>query len=151
MPIHPRFTVWANGSWNDSTLNLYRPILNPSGAVESHHAYTNAEHRIIGSAEYTGNIGFDWKITDHLTLSPSARYFTNQAALDHATNEYKTIRNRFYLDSALTWDHVGGKEFDLRLSGRNLLDNRSPVASQINGDTYHPRGIEGVLTAELRF
>ena len=40
---------------------------------------------------------------------------------------------------------------DLRLSGHNLLDNRDPVASQLNGDTYSPRGIEGVLTVDMRF
>ena len=151
-PLHRNFAVWANGSWNDSQLNLFQPILNPAtGAVESHHAYTNTQNRIIGSAEYTASLGFDWKITDHLTLSPAVRYFTNQAALDFTSNEYKTIRHRCYIDAALTWDHVLGRDMDLRLSGRNLLDNRSPVASQLNGDTYRPRGAEVVLTVDMRF
>lgn len=150
-PLSRKLLLWANGAWNDSKLNLFQPILNPSGEVESHHAYTNEDGRIIGSAEYTANLGFDWKIAEHLTLSPGIRYFSNQAALDHTTNEYKNIRNRIYLDAGLTWDHVGGKEVDIRLSGRNLLDNRDPVASQINGDTYRPRGTEVVLTVEMRF
>ena len=151
-PLDANFALWANGSWNDSELNLFKPILNPAtGAVESHHAYTNTQHRIIGSAEYTASLGFDWKLSDHLTFSPALRYFTNQAALDFTSNEYKTIRHRCYVDAALTWDHVLGREMDLRLSGRNLLDNREPVASQLNGDTYRPRGAEVVLTVDMRF
>ena len=90
-------------------------------------------------------------MSDHLTFSPALRYFTNQAALDFTSNEYKTIRHRCYVDAALTWDHVLGREMDLRLSGRNLLDNREPVASQLNGDTYRPRGAEVVLTVDMRF
>jgi hypothetical protein len=40
---------------------------------------------------------------------------------------------------------------DVRLAGRNLLNNRDAVASQMNGDTYRPRGTELVLTLETRF
>ena len=150
-PLSDNATLWANAAWNDSTLNLFQPVLAPDGTVESHHAYTNPDGRIIGSAEYTANLGIDWRITDHLTFSPSIRYFTNQAALDHGRDEYITIRNRFYLDAGLTWDHVLDHELDLRLSCRNLLNNRDPVASQMNGDTYRPRGTEVVLAVETRF
>lgn len=150
-PLADDFALWGNAAWNDSTLNLFQPVLAPDGTVESHHAYTNPDGRIIGSAEYTANFGFDWKIADHLTFSPSVRFFTNQAALDHTADEYTTIRNRFYLDAGLTWDHIFDKEVDLRLAGRNLLNNRDEVASQMNGDTYRPRGTEVVLTVEMRF
>ena len=151
VPLDRDLTLWANGAWNGSKLHLFQPILNPSGEVESHHAYTDTQGRIIGSAEYTANLGFDYKIAEHLTFSPGVRYFTNQAALDHTTNEYQTIRNRVYLDAGLTWDHVFGRELDVRLAGRNILNNRDPIASQINGDTYRPRGAEVVLTVAVRF
>jgi iron complex outermembrane receptor protein len=150
-PLDRDFALWGNAAWNDSTLNLFQPVLAPDGTVESHHAYTNPEGRIIGSAEYTANLGFDWRIAEHVTFSPSVRFFTNQAALDHTSDEYKTIRNRFYLDAGLTWDHLFDKEVDVRLAGRNLLNNRDAVASQMNGDTYRPRGTELVLTLETRF
>jgi outer membrane receptor protein involved in Fe transport len=158
-PLNTRFTIWANGSWNDTKLNLFNnalfgssPQRNESG-VESFHSYVNESGRLIGSPEYTATLGLDWKIFDHLTLAPAVRYFSEQAAVDFQPNAsaFKSIRNRYYLDAALTWDHVFGRDCDVRLSGRNLLDNRDSVASQQQGDTYQPRGIEGVLTVDLRF
>ncbi len=163
-PITPNFTVWANGSWNDTKLNLFnnslfgtQPQVSGNG-TESFHSYVNQAGRLIGSPEYTANLGFDYKMCDHVTLTSAVRYFTEQAAVDFhpsvngvSNAVFKPVRNRFYLDAALTWDHVFGKELDLRLSGRNLLDNRDPVASQQQADTYRPRGIEGVLTVDLRF
>lgn len=156
-PLSAHVTVWANGSWNDSRLHLFHPELfgPPTGKNEGFHANVNPDSRIIGSAQYTANAGFDWKIMDHLTLSPSMRYFSEQAAVDFQTApgapEFKTIRNRFYLDAALTWDHLFGREVDIRLSGHNLFDNRKAVASQIQGDTIRPRGLEGILTIDFRF
>lgn len=157
-PVGPRVTFWANGSWNDSELHLFEPELfgPPSAGTESFHANVNADNRIIGSAQYTANLGLSIKLMDHLTFSPSVRYFTEQAAVKFRTEEEggpisQTIRDRFYLDAALVWDHAFGQEIDVRLSGRNLLDNRRAVASQLQGDTYRPRGIEGVLTVEMRF
>ncbi len=150
-PVTRDLAVWANAAWNSSQLNLFQPVLAPDGTVESHHAYTNGDGRIIGSAEYTANLGLDWKIAEHVTFSPSIRFFANQAALDHSSDEYITIRDRFYFDAGLTWDHIFGKDMDVRLAGRNLLNNRDEVASQMNGDIYRPRGTEVVLTLETRF
>ena len=157
-PLGPQFSIWANGSWNDSVLHLFHPELfgPPRGQTEGFHANVNPESRIIGSAQYTANVGFDWKIMDHLTFSPSVRYFTEQAAVDFRPTDqggpvFTTIRNRYYLDAALAWDHVFGRDMDIRLSGHNLLDNRKPVGAQIEGDTIRPRGIEGVLTIDFRF
>jgi hypothetical protein len=153
-PLSSRLTIWANASWNDSKLHLFREPLNTTGQPEEHHAYTNPDGQIIGAAKYTANLGCDYKLRDNLTFSPAVRYFTDQAALEFRPNNksnYKTIRNRYYLDAALTWHNAWGKDMDLRLSGRNLLDNRQPIASQINGDTYRPRGREVVLSLYWRF
>ena len=120
-PIGEQVTFWANGSWNDSKLNLFRLPLKAGGGVETHHAYTNPEHHIIGSAKYTANAGLDCKIAEHWTFSPSLRYFTGQAALKFEANGY------------------------------NLLANRKPVASQITADTYRPSGASVVFTVDLRF
>ena len=156
-PLGPHFSVWANGSWNDSKLHFFQPgLFGPATGTESFHAYVNQSDHIIGSAQYTANGGFDWKILDHLTLSPSVRYFTEQAAVDFRPTDqggpvFTTIRNRWYLDAALAWDHAFGMDMDIRLSGHNLLDNRKPIGAQIEGDTIRPRGIEGVLTVDLRF
>lgn len=156
-PLGPKVTFWANGAWNDTKLDLFNAALfgPPTAKTESIHSYVNPDGRIIGSAAYTANLGFDIKLMEHLTFSPSLRYFTEQAGVDFAaapdSPTYKTIRNRYYLDAGLKWDHVWGKDMDIRLSANNILDNRSQVASQINGDTYRPRGVEVVVTVEMRF
>lgn len=150
-PLGARTLLWANATWNDAKLALYRLPLNPAGGVETHHAYTDDSGRIIGSASYLANLGVEREFLGYLRLAPSLRYFTNQAGLDHGTRRYVVIRHRVYLDCALTWSRVWGRNAELRLSGRNILDDRRPVASQMNGDTYRPRGAEGVLTLAVRY
>lgn len=150
-PLAQSTLLWANASWNDSKLALFRLPLTPAGGIESHHAYTDPGGRIIGSAEYVANLGVERKVLSRLKLAPSLRYFTNQAGLDHGSGQYALIRHRVYLDLGLTWERLWGRSADLRLSGRNLLDDRRPVASQMNGDTYRPRGAEGVLTLDVRY
>ncbi|MEO6786875.1 MAG: TonB-dependent receptor [Chthoniobacteraceae bacterium] len=158
-PLSPKIAVWANASWNNAKLDLFNSKLfgaqpqSATGGTESIHAYVNDKGRLIGSAAYTANLGFDITLMDHLTLTPAIRYFTDQAAVENNSNNpvYKTLRNRYYLDAALTWDHVGGRDMDLRLSARNLLNNREPVASQQQADTYRPSGIEVLFTVALRF
>jgi len=148
--VNKRCTLWANASYNDSKLALFRlPFSN--GVIETHHSFTNPEGNIIGSARWIANVGTDVKIMPHLTFSPAARYFTDQAGLDHEADMYVTIRNRMYFDAGLTWDHILGKDADLRLSGQNILDNRGSVASQMNGDTYRPQGADVRLTLDVRF
>ena len=152
-PLDPCLTIWANAAWNDSKLDLFNDRLFGSGAsgVEQHHSYVNPSGRIIGSAKYTANLGVDWKVLETVTFSPGARYFAHQAAVDHDSNSYIYVHDRIYLDAALTWDHVRGEDVDVRLSGHNLLDDRRRVGSPLNGDTYRPRGVEGVLTVTARF
>ncbi len=157
--VNPYFDVWANCAWNDTRLNLFRddlfganvpPGLNP----EEHHAYVDPKGRLVGSPEWTANMGFDWDITECLTFSPAVRYFTEQAALDRVSptrDQFVNIRNQFYFDAALTWYNACCRDMDVRLSGRNLLDNRDPVGGQLVADLYRPRGIEVVLTLDMRF
>lgn len=150
-PLGSRTALWANASWNDSKLALFRQPLNAAGGVETHHAYTDPDGRIIGSAEYAANLGCERRVLRRVRVAPAVRYFTNQAGLDHGAGEYIVIRHRVYLDLALTLERVWGRSADLRLSVRNLLDDRRPVASQLNGDTYRPRGAEAVLTLAVRY
>jgi outer membrane receptor protein involved in Fe transport len=154
--VNPCLNIWANCAYNDTKLNLFNDALFGVGdpGVEQHHAYINQNGRIIGSPEWTANLGVDWKITDCLSFSPTVRYFTEQAGVDQVTpttNEFVKVRNRYYVDAALTWYNVWCRDMDLRLSGRNLFNNRQPVASQLNGDLYRPRGTELVLTLDMRF
>jgi outer membrane receptor protein involved in Fe transport len=157
--LNPCLNLWGNCAWNDTSLNLFRddlfgPGVPPGTNPEEHHAYVNPDGRLIGSPEWTANLGVDWEITDRLTFSPAVRYFTEQAAIDRVSptaDEFVTVRNQFYVDAALTWYNVWCRDMDLRLSGRNLLHNRSPIGGQLIADLYRPRGYELVLTMDMRF
>ena len=154
-PLNERIKLWANGAWNDSKLHLFNSGLfgpNPEATAtgtESIHAYVNKSDRIIGSPAYTANGGVEYAITDHVTFSPSLRFFTEQAAADRG--HYVTIHNQFYLDATLMWRDIAGKHMDFALSGYNLLDNRQAVGSPFNGSTYRPGGISFVASLTLRF
>jgi outer membrane receptor protein involved in Fe transport len=155
-PLTDILTLWANGAWNDSKLNLFNnklfgPNINAGAAgTEAIHSYVDTHGRIIGSPEYTANVGADYHIFRNLIFSPTLRYFTNQAAA--VDNSRDTIlRNRFYVDATLSWINIADKNIDMRLSGYNLLNNREPVGSPFNGDTYRPRGLSFVLSLDLRF
>jgi outer membrane receptor protein involved in Fe transport len=158
--LNPCLALWGNCAWNDTRLNLFRddlfgPNVSPDPAnPEQHHAYVNPNGRIIGSPEWTANLGLDYEIAPRLNFSPAVRYFTEQAALDTLSptaSEFVMIGNQFYLDAALTWYNIWCRDMDLRLSGRNLADNREPVGVQLAGDLYRPRGIEVILTLDMRF
>jgi outer membrane receptor protein involved in Fe transport len=152
--VNPCLNVWANCAYNDTALNLFNDALFGPGDPDESHAYTNQFGRIIGSPEWTANLGVDWKINDCLSFSPTFRYFTEQAGVEQVTansNKYTRVRNRYYFDAALTWYNVWCRDMDLRLSGRNLLNNREPVAGQLLGDLYRPRGTEVTLTLDMRF
>ncbi len=153
-PLTSQLTLWANGAWNDTKLDLFNPSAfgPPTPTNNGFHAYVDPQGRLIGSAAYTANLGIDWKIIDHLTFSPAFNYFTDQAAAEFNPQPGDhTLYNRCYFNAGLTWDHIFGKDMDVRFSGDNLLNNREQVASPQNGDTYRPRGIDVVGTLVLRF
>ena len=150
-PIGERTVLWANTSYCNSTLQPFEPYAPKPGPVDPTHMITNAEGRIIGSPLWTANLGVDRQITDHITFSPSVRYFTEQAAFDWATQDFITVRNIFYFDATLTWKAFLTKNMDLRLSLYNITDNRDQIAAQWTADTYRPRGISGVASIYWRF
>lgn len=150
-PLLPHLTLWGNVSYNDSKLYASVPV--SSSTIEEHHVEVNKDLRIIGAPKYTANLGSDYEFMQNLSLSPAIRYFTEQAAFDFNKQSFETIRNRYYLDATLTWKNLKvdkENELDLRLSGQNLLDNRSKVAGQWLRDTYRPQGLSIVLSMDIR-
>jgi len=158
--LDPSLIVWANAAWNDSELHLFDP--NAFGAAsntpENFHAYVNPQNRLIGSATYTANAGFDWEMVPRVTLSPTVRYFTDQAGVRFRPlpdgPQYVTLRNRVYFDATISWrvyQRENGSQMNVRLSGYNLTDNRDEVAAQFFADTYRPRGIAAVLAVDVSF
>jgi iron complex outermembrane receptor protein len=138
--LDPRLQLWANGSWNDSRLDINRsedPL---------------APNRLIGAPKYTANAGFDVGLLKRLTFSPAVRYFTDQMAQEGDATV--TIGDRVYVDATLHWrSGVNGNKpaMDVSLSGYNITDNRDPVATQWLPVTYEPRGSTVVLALGVQF
>jgi len=154
-PLDERVTIWANATVNDSTLSLFDPdLFGPgSGDNEAHHSYVNQSGRTVGSAGYVVNGGCELRMTDHLVFAPTVRYFTDQVGVDAETSRYVKLNDNVYVDAVLRWERLktlGDTEMDLTLSGRNILDNRDPIGSPMNGHLYAPRGAEVVLAASIR-
>ncbi len=155
-----RFTIWANGAWNDSHLHLFNPTaFGPvTSSPEDVHAYVNSDERIIGSVRYTANLGLDLALLPNLQLAPTVRYFTGQAADSFNPSaplgyDPLIIDNRVYIDATLSWVNlrpVTRAVIDLRLSVTNLGNNRQPVAAQLFGDVYRPRGTAILAMMDLR-
>ena len=56
-----------------------------------------------------------------------------------------------YLDAALTAEGLWNHKIDVQLGARNLTDNRDPVASVQQRQSYTPRGIEAQFTVTTKF
>ena len=150
-PINDNLIIWANTSYCDSELMPFLAYQPKPGPIDPQHIIVNPEGRIIGSPEWTANLGFDRKLSEHLTLSPTVRYFTEQAAFDYSNLQFITIRNIFYFDVTLTWKEFLIKNMDLRLSGYNITNNRDQIGGQWTTDTYKPAGTSVVASLYCRF
>jgi outer membrane receptor protein involved in Fe transport len=151
-PVSSKLSLWANFSYNDSVLNARVPPQESSSA-EQHHVEVNQDGRIIGAPKYLANFGGEVEFAPHWRLSPQLRYFTEQAAYSFVDQSFVTINNRYFVDVAVNWSErkIFGAESTLRLYIENLLNNTKEVGGQWLRDTYKPRGISMVLSADLRF
>ena len=149
--LTPRLNTWANAAFNYSTLNASsRTPLSTNFPQEQAPLDPNSL-RLTGSPLATANMGLNWELFPNVELSPSARYFTGQSAHDNATDAFFIVGNRYYLDATLMWRKAFGKNWDVRLSGNNLLNNRRQIPAQWTRDMYQPQGISGVLGVDLLF
>lgn len=150
-PVSSTLTVWANSSFILSKLVPFEQYKEPNTSFETLHVLTNSSGQIIGSPRLTANLGLDYEIIHNVTFSPTIRYFSDQAAFNDVSNTPEMIRNRMYLDAALTWKDAFTKHLDLHASVENLLNNRQTVGGQWLAATYRPRGISFVFSAEVRY
>lgn len=146
-------SLWFNSSFVEATLQTFAEGKTfsaglPAGIIGAT-AIDDDDH-ILGSAKLTANVGVDYAFNDNIQFSTQLRYFTGQSAYRNQQGDFKPIRNRFYLDTALTYKNII-KGFDLRLSGQNILNNRSQVATQWRLDRYKPRGATFLFTLSAKF
>ncbi len=152
---HPtdRLLLWANGNYMD---NVFDPRQN-SGKEELFHTRFDPSWNLVGSPSTTVNAGTDYDITESITVTTSVRYFTRQVAQldpngdtrDPATFGY--INDQAYLDAGVLCRNVMNKNVDLRISGKNILDNRDMIAGAWLGGLYRPRGASVEMALYFRF
>src|SRR5260221_5737810 len=95
----------------------------PVVGIEGQHTFVNPNDRIIGAPALTATAGVNVKLLPHVAFSPEVRYFTRQAAFDAGSGNYIYVDDQFYVDAGVKWDHVMGKDVDLRLSSQNIFNN----------------------------
>ena len=76
IPYNPSNRIWGNVAHVDSQLIPFENYrYTPGAIVEQQHALVNPEGRIVGSPEWTANLGLDSQINEHLLFSPSIARF----------------------------------------------------------------------------
>ncbi len=141
----PKLNVWANTAYNYSTLNVSAHPPLTIDSIESLLPIDPSSRRLVGSPLVTANMGFNWEILPNVVVSPTVRYFTGSSTVDNTTHQFIIVYNRYYLDATLMWRKVLGKNWNIRVSGNNLLNNRDLIPMQWNRGMYHPQGISGIL------
>lgn len=144
-----RLSVWCNGAYSENDFTTRGTRTESSVGSQAFQLPANDKGEMVGAPRYTANLGVDWEPLQHVFLSPSLRYFTRQPM--YLDGEWTYADNRVYVDVALTWEHALAQDFDIRLSGQNIFNNREPVGTQWLADAYRPRGAGAALTITYRF
>lgn len=152
--IGEKNTFWLNGSYQNAKFREH--FAGDHGSIESNTGKMNSVPQLIL------NSGLSIKLGRSVTFTTSGRYFTKQIVKNYNIPEYlinggksdwdkylatpeadynwRTINNIFYLDASILWEKIGGKGFDLRLSSKNILNNRKRVALQYANGDFQPEG-----------
>ncbi len=148
-------TPWINGTYIDSKFDTYPSFDAVVNAGDAHRAI-DPDKRLIGAPGLTANTGLDWNLTEKMTFTTQVRYWTDQPVeitLDgSSTNTYFShVNNQFYVDTTLLLKDVNGKGMDIRIAGKNILDNRDFVAGPWIIGQYRPRGATLEVSAYMPF
>lgn len=138
--------IWANFSWINSSFK-------PTAANENDaHAFSDDEGRMIGSPEFTFNMGGSFEVADDIYLSPSIRYMTKQSATNLANDKYYKINNIYYADIGfLNLNAFGVENLDIRARVKNIFNNRDYIAGSWLKGEYRPRGRTANISLEYKF
>jgi len=152
--IDKKNKFWLNGSYQKATFKEL--FAGDHGSIESNTGKMNSVPQLILNSGLSINLG------RNITLTTSGRYFTGQVVKNYNIPEYlinggksewdnylatpeanydwRTINNIFYWDATILWDKIAGKAFDLRLSSKNILNNRKRVGMQYANGDFQPEG-----------
>jgi len=155
-PLTDNLFLWTNGSWQKAKFKEkeagdHGNIQNPNGEMN-------------GVPSVLLNLGGIYQFNENLSLSTTVRYFTDQVVRRYdiptktmTSDEWKTfletpgnfrwekVNNIFYLDASIYYRNFLIDGIDLRLSAKNILDNRSRVSMSYSNGDMQPQGryIEG--------
>lgn len=154
-------SLWINGGYQSAKFDSYW-IGGDHGSVE------NPDGEMNSVPQITANMGGLYSVTKNFSFSSTIRYFTNQVVRRYPIPNYTMtidemkayadanfvwakVINMYYFDAALTWDNAFVENLGLRLSGKNLLDNRDRVAMQYANGDFQPEGRYIELTVSNKF
>jgi outer membrane receptor protein involved in Fe transport len=163
-PIGARSNVWLNGAWQKSRFHT-----NP-GSGGDHGAIQNPDGEMNAVPEYTFNVGGEHNIRKNLSLTATVRSFMNQVVRRYDIPPFTMTRAQWeaylaqpgvykwektgvisYLDAAIVWQNVLANKLDLRVSGKNILNNRDRLSMQYANGDYQPEGSHYEMTAYYKF
>lgn len=163
--IDKKNTFWLNGSYQNAKFK--EKFSGDHGSIESNTGKMNSVPQLIL------NSGLSIYLGRTVTFTTTGRYFTAQVVKNYNIPEYlinggksewdnylatpeanynwRTINNIFYLDATILWQKTGGKPVDLRISSKNILNNRKRVAMQYANGDFQPEGRYIELSLFIRF
>lgn len=141
--------LWANASHINSTFDPDEQFGGFVGTEDGHEVMDDQD-RLLGAPIYTANTGLDWDLTDRVLFSPALRYFARQP-IKKTNGSFDEIDHRCYLDATLLLKDLFLPGWDLRLSAKNLLDNRQFVGGAWQEGEYRPRGASFELSTRILF
>ena len=144
-----QLSMWLNGAYSDNDFDNKSRATESEVGSQSFQLPANDDGEVVAVPRYIANAGLEWEALPDIFLTHAVRYFTRQPM--YHRDEWTYADDRYYLDATVTWENLAGKDMDLRLAARNLLDNRDPVGTQWLADAYRPRGTYVELTAYYRF
>ena len=117
--------------------------------------------RLIGGPQLTINAGIDSRISDHILFSTQLRYFTMQPTAvkigmtaglkPRPIINFKDTDDQLYWDASVLFEDVLRTGLDIRVSGKNLLNNRDAIGGPWLSGRYMPRGATLEIATYLEF
>ncbi|MCJ8267929.1 MAG: TonB-dependent receptor, partial [Psychrosphaera sp.] len=149
-----RGRFWCNLAYSDSTFENNVNFDTVTNAGDAHRV-SDPNKDMIGSPKLTIASGFDLELNENTLFSTQLRYFTLQPAEvtddGGTTFSFEQVNNQFYLDASVLFKGLLGEGHDLRLSGKNLFDNRDAVAGPTLSGQYAPRGVSLAIAVYFEF
>jgi outer membrane receptor protein involved in Fe transport len=141
--------LWGNVSYVDATFQTSDSFDQAATAKDAHRAIDDSD-RLIGAPQLTINTGVDSRISDHILFSTQLRYFTMQPT-EVTEDEFRDTNDQLYWDASVLFEDIFRSGLDIRVSGKNLLNNRDAIGGPWLSGRYMPRGATLEIATYLEF